>query len=228
MFQIESEMSEPVARWLKSLGLMVKHEFVMPWGTCDLVGARFSGENVARRLSHRQTRAVGSITRSAILLRIPDVETEEWTTVHRLARACGPMLDTEAIGNETDRLVADRFVVRSARARLQKLNGWIPLQKRLVAVELKLSRIEEVMLQAVNNLVFASESFAAMPMDQARRVADRRNRWSHHFAQGVGLLGVVPDSCEVLIPARQNSSQVDKAVQFYSVEKFWRTRPRGS
>ncbi len=45
----------------------------------------------------------------------------------------------------------DGFIVRTDTQALQKINGWMPLQKRLVAVELKLSRVEEAISQAVNN-----------------------------------------------------------------------------
>ena len=122
------------------------------------------------------------------------------------------------------RLIADRFVVSSSPGRLQKINGWMPLQDRLVAVELKLQRIEEAMRQAFNNLGFAEESYLGLPDGAAHRVASNASRWSDFFDAGVGLLSVAQQGCEVLIPAHRTRPWTDAAIQLYCVEKFWRSR----
>jgi len=125
---------------------------------------------------------------------------------------------------ETARLIADRFVVCSSRGRLQKMNGWMPLQDRLVAVELKLQRIEEAMRQALNNLGFADESYVGLPDKVARRVLSNVSRWSDFLDAGVGMLSVARQGCELLVPARKTRKWTDTAIQLYCVEKFWRTR----
>jgi len=221
-------MARSAAGWMKSDGMVVKSEFVTPWGICDLVGLRFNPGNVAHRLELKQTRAVSSITRAVLLLRIPDVETKKSTTLDRLVRQCAPSIPEEVVFEETARLIADRFVVSSSRGWLQKVNGWMPLQDRLVAIELKLSRIDEAMHQGLNNLGFADESFVGLPSDVAHRVASNARRWSDFFDAGVGLLSVARRSCEVLVPARKTRNWTDKAIQLYCVEKFWRTRVKGS
>ena len=226
MFARESEMTRPAASWLRSNGMTVKSEFVTPWGVCDLVGLSFNRDNVASRLDRRQTKAVGSITRALLLLRIPDVETGKSTTLRSLVRQCTPSIPEQIVSAETDRLVTDRFVTRSSRGWLQRVNGWMPLHQRLVAVELKLSRIEEAMRQALDNLGFAEESYVGLPSKVARRVASSPSRWSAFFGSGVGLLSVGQRRCRVLVPARRTHDWTDQAVQFYCVEKFWRTRVR--
>lgn len=227
MFAKESDMAVSGARWMKSNGMAVKSEFVTPWGICDLVGLTFNPNNVAQRLHLKQTRTVSSITRAVLLLRIPDVETKKSTTVDRLVRQYAPSIPEEIVSEETAQLIADRFVV-SSRGRLQKMNGWMPLQDRLVAIELKLSRIEEAMHQALNNLGFAEESYVGLPTEVARRVASNASRWSRFFDAGVGLLSVARRGCEVLVPARKAALWTDRAIQLYCVEKFWRTRPKGN
>lgn len=228
MFNYEAEMIEPAAKWLRSLGVMVRAEFVTPWGICDLVGASFDRNRVKQRLALCQTRPVGSITRAAILCRIPDVSTGQAVTLRRLVREYVPAIPEEVIIRETDRLVSDRYVVRKAWNRLQKQNGWVPLQQRLIALELKLSRIDEAMTQALNNLGFADESYVGLPKDVALRVASNQSRWASHFDRGIGLLAVASRSCKVLLPARQHERRPDSPIQFYSVEKFWRTYPKDS
>lgn len=228
MFARESDMAAAAGRWLKAAGMVIKPEFITPWGVCDLVGLRFNKDHVDRRLSLRQTKAVSSITRAVLLLQIPDVETKKSTTLDKLVRQCAPSIPDEVVSEETARLIADRFVVSSARGRLQKVNGWMPLQDRLVAVELKLSRVDEAMHQAVNNLGFVEESYVGLPAEVAKRVAANASRWAIFFDAGVGLLSVTQRGCEVLVPSHNCRPQTDTAIQLYCVEKFWRTRIKGN
>lgn len=227
MFKRESEMTGSAEQWMRAQGLSVKAEFNTPWGACDLVGARLNCGNVARRVSLGQTRAIGSISRAALLLRVPDVETRRSTSLNSLARLWGDSVATETLCDEVERLVADRFLLRTRTGRLQKLNGWMPLQERIVAVELKLTRIDEAVQQAHRNLGFADESFVAFPQEVASRVTSNLKRWSA-FNAGVGLLSVTPEACEVLVPPRRAVECVNSAIQFYCVEKFWRTRLKDS
>jgi hypothetical protein len=227
MFAKEHEMVNTVARWIRADGMIAKSEFVTPWGICDLVGLRFSVKKVAMRLGRHQKHSVSSLTRASVLLQIPDVETGHFVTFSSLIRKFAHKIPEETVRSEASRLIEDGFVVRSSN-RLQKLNGWMPLQERIVAVELKLSRIEEAMRQASNNLGFADESYAAFPLDVALRIAAKPTRWSTFLDRGVGLLAVSALRCETLISARKNESFLNSALQLYSVEKFWRTRIRDS
>jgi len=224
VFVRESDMAVSVAGWMKSSGMDVKSEFVTPWGICDLVGLAFNRERFTRRLEQKQTGAVSSITRAVLLLHIPDDEKKSWTTRDRLVRQFAPSIPEDVVSEQIDRLIADRFVVSSSRGRLQKVNGWMPLQDRLVAVELKLSRVAEAMRQALNHLGFAEESYVGLPAKVARRAASSSSCWSEFLEAGVGLLSVSRRGCNVLVPSRANRKWIDDAVQLYCVEKFWRTR----
>jgi len=226
MFSRESEMAPIATRWLESAGMVVKPEFVAPWGNCDLVGLRFNNAHVKQRLNLKQFRSVASITRAMLLLQVPDVETQKYTTLDRLMLRM-PSLSFETMCFEMERLVADRFVMRTGPVRLQKQNGWMPLQDQLVAIELKLTRIKEAMCQALNNLGFAECSYVGLPSFTAERVANSA-RWREYLDAGIGLLSVDKRVCKVLIPARRTRERIDEAVQVYCVEKFWRTRPKGN
>jgi hypothetical protein len=138
-----------------------------------------------------------------------------------------PTIPQELVIEHTDRLIADGFVQRSGD-RLQRHNGWVPLQRNLIAVELKLSRVEEAMSQAQNNLIFADKSYVGLPKDLAIRVAAKRTRWSAFLDNGVGVIAVAPRECTIVIPSRNRSSQPDPVVQFHCVEKFWRTSAKGN
>lgn len=225
-FYTESEMTAPAIRWMEDASLIVKHEFVTPWGKCDLAGLQFDDENVCKRLDLRQTKAVGSVVNAAILLTIPDVESNESTTVEKLHFEHHSWFPEDTIRTAINRLVQDHFVIEYSGGRLQKVNGWLPIHRRLVAIELKLSRVEEVLQQARNNLEFATESFAALPTEIADRVCEHRIRWKHFFDAGVGLLRVSTQRCEVLIPSANPTANQPEALSFYCAEKFWRTRHR--
>ncbi len=228
MFARESEMAASASGWLTARGLVVKSEFVSPWGICDFVGVRFNETNVAHRLSYRQTKRVASITRAALLLEVPDVETGHSISLKRMVRNCAPAIPEEIVIKEVQHLEADGFVRRGPRGQLQKLNGWVPLQESVVAVELKLARIDEAMHQARQNLGFADESYVGLPSDVARRVAATSTRWSEFFDDGVGLLSVGKSRCTVLIQARKSPDRTDEAIQLYCVDKFWSGRVRGN
>jgi hypothetical protein len=101
----------------------------------------------------------------------------------------------------------------------------MPLHNRLVAVELKLTRIKEAFQQANRNLGFADESYVAFPMPLALRLPDM-NQLCGYFECGVGLLGVTKRTCKVLVPARVTKKPCDSAVQMYCVDKFWLSRNR--
>lgn len=225
MFKSEADMAEPVKRWMESLSLLVRSEFISPWGICDFVGLTFRKQNVARRLSLGQKSAVTSSTRAALLLQIPDIESKRCVSLADLIVACAPAIPGEMVMRETRRLVQDKYVVQEG-AKLQKVNGWMPLQKRLMAVELKMKRVEEAMLQAENNLGFASESYVGLPAELANRIADSARR--HDFLKrGIGLLAVTSDSCLMLI--RSHAETISNPVfQFCCVEKFWRGATKGN
>ncbi len=224
MFTRESEMTPSVSRWLKKTGLTVRAEFQTPWGICDLVGLKFNQEQVDYRNDLKQRKAISSISRAAILLSIPDFDTTKSISLKQLAKMFSSAISYEDLIAEVDSLCHDRFVVRNKQGRFQKVNGWFPLQERLLSVELKLNRIDEAFQQAKQNLSFATESFVAFPMSVARRVSEAGNKWDDYFKQGIGLMGVNKRGCQVLSPAIAADDRIDMAVQLYCVEKFWRRR----
>jgi hypothetical protein len=228
MFTAEANMNKPVGQWLKSLGLAVKTEFITPWGICDLVGSSVRKQNLARRLRLGQMKPVSSLTRTTLLLGIPDIETGSSVTLASLVRKYAAVIGEDVVVAQTQKLINDGFVLRQSGDRLQKLNGWIPLHKRLIAVELKLTRIEEAMSQAHSNLSFADESYVALPKDLAYRVAAKPDRWSGYFDFGVGLLAVSSRACAIVKKPQLRPYPPDPVLQFYCVEKFWRNYSKGS
>ena len=156
-FYAESEMAKPVARWFRQREFYTKLEFKTPWGICDVVACRLHATNAAHRLRIGQYDAIGSALSVALLLQVPDEESGRSTTLSKLKEQ-NHFLPGALVERELKRLKDKGFVVHNRRQRLQKRNGWIPLHRKLVAVELKLSRVQDALAQAKCNLALADES----------------------------------------------------------------------
>ncbi|MBN1359345.1 MAG: hypothetical protein JW993_02080 [Sedimentisphaerales bacterium] len=219
-FQYENQMAEPAECWLREQGLMVKQEFPTPWGICDLVGCSLNKNKVRQRLARKQTKPIRSQLRVHLLSLIPDETDRATVTIKQLHEHFGGYLDRGRIELEVSRLARDRFIYEASPGTYFKRNGWMPLHKRLVAVELKLARIDDALNQAINNLGLADESYVGLPVDRAERLIESKRR--HDFAnKGVGILAVQRNGCKVVLRPRKQRPAGEKTVQAYSVERFW-------
>jgi len=226
-FRFEHEMAAPARNWLKQQGLLVKAEFSTPWGICDFVGASFARDRVLKRLSLGQRDPIGPPSRIALLDRIPDVQTGEIVSYEELEGEFEDWLSPDGVFRSLQALIDSRFVFSPAPYHFQKLNGWVPLHWRIVAMELKLSRVEEALSQARSHLRFATHSYVGLPDALANRVAKSKRRWSFLNA-GVGIVAVRKAGCEVLLPSRGQAKEKDRILEMHCVERFWRTWITGS
>ena len=222
-FRFEADMTGPVARWLLSSGLSVKSEFVLPWGVCDLVGVKLNSSKSRQRLAYGQTRSIGSLFRLLLLSKIPDQKTGQSIGLKRLRADLDCGFSDEVISSEVRKLEHGKFVTFPKPGFVQKLNGWVPLHTRVVAVELKLARVAEALSQAIANREFATHSYVALPMQIATRLSHSQTR--HAFtSRGVGLLGVSPDFCRELIAPKLARTSSNELIQMHVVERFWGSR----
>jgi hypothetical protein len=102
--------------------------------------------------------------------------------------------------------------------RENRRKGWRPLHRRIIAVELKLSKVAAVLRQARENRPHVDESYVAVPLDVVVSRVPKTD-WN-----GIGLIGVGQEGCQVLIPAQARHG-VSHLVD-HQVEKFWRERYR--
>ena len=158
---------------------------------------------------------------------IPDREEVNSITLQRLHHPLAEFIDQARIEIELERLQRDRFVVQTPRGAFQRVNGWLPLHKELVAVELKLSRIEDALCQAVNNLGFADESYVGLPVEVAKRLMKGRKRGEFEKS-GVGIVAISPSGCRVLMRSVSGLSKPDEVTQTHCVERFWQSYLKGT
>lgn len=222
-FRLEQDMTAVVESWMGSRELAVKVEFATPWGICDLVGVRLNRHMVRKRMALGQWEPIGPPSRIALLQQVPDAGTGT-IAVSRLKRDFSGVMSPQQFERELECLSRARFLAEPRRGVVHRINGWEPLHSRIVAVELKLSRIEEAYNQALSHLWFATESFVALPYDTALRLS--RNPRARRFrSNGVGVLGVQADRCRVLVrPTDGRTFKADPVLQAHCVERFWRTR----
>ena len=189
IFRRESEMTGPARAWLASRGLMTKPEFTTPWGICDLVGVAFDTEKVTTRLALRQLRPIGPPLRIGILLKVPDEDAKRGLRPPRLAAHYAGLLSPEQVDRELEYLIKGRFVTVSRTGSLRRVNGWMPMHRSIVAVELKLHRVAEALRQARANLSFAEESYVGLPAAVAKVAAAGRSKqvpadvWDYEHSQ---------------------------------------------
>jgi len=225
-FRYESELVAPAQAWLQRQGLLTRSEFAMPWGICDLVGLQFDTRHVKKRLALGQRRPIGPARRVALLARIPDRDTGRSVRLGTLRSLFGDLVSAETITEDLKRLIENKFACRTTRGTYQKLNGWEPLHRRLVAVELKLDRVQDALHQAMANLALTRESYVGMPMDRAARLQGGPN--AARFRQAnVGLLGIGPNTCRVLIPVPRGGP-TRTVPERHCAERFWRSYVKGS
>lgn len=222
-FRFEHEMASPARDWLMRQGLMVKEEFYTPWGICDLVGLKLAGRQVRKRLQLGQKRPIGPLIRLDILSAVPDPGEGESTTLEELAANYQDLLTMTEVCAEVDKLIAGKFVRRGEHGTLQKVNGWVPLHARLVALELKLNRVEEALAQATSHQAFAEESFVGLPAGLANRIASSP-RAARFVSEGVGIVSVEKSRCRIVLHPQTRRHPIDPILQMHCVERFWRTR----
>jgi hypothetical protein len=227
MFDYEHEMVKPAEAWLRSRALMVKREFPLPWGICDLVGCSFEQQNIETRLRLRQKKPIGSYFRLMLLSQIPEEKDGPPITLSRLTKVFSECFDSEQIRFELHRLRTDQFIYATSSNSFYKLNGWMPIHKRFVALELKLSRFHDVLCQAINNLEFADESYAALPLPAAANLVESGSV-SLFVEHGIGIIGLDPQGYNVLRTARPSKATIDPLLQAHCAERFWRTYVKGN
>jgi len=226
-FDYEYQMVKPAKQWLQSQGLQTKREFPTPWGICDLVGCSFNKKNVKKRCRLGQKKPIGSYFRVMLLDQIPDESEKRGVTLARLVKRFGEFFNDEQIAVEIGRLEKDGFVQKTGRDSFQSVNGWMPLHKKFVALELKLSRVQDALRQAVSNLEFADESYVGLPMGRAQRLINKKNK-AQFLEQGIGVLAVGLTGCKVLLRSKPIKVRPNEILQRHCVERFWRTYPKDS
>lgn len=217
-FDFERDMTIPAMKWLTDQTLLVKQEYRTPWGICDLVGLELEQSRVTTRRFQGQRVPIGPPPRIALLRRVPSAETGESITLPMLSSVLGRPLND--VARDARALLARGFLVRCDGDAYQSRCAWVPLHRRIVAIELKVDRINEAIHQASAHRLFATESYIGLPAALAERIYVRPEQMQ---AARVGLLSVSAGGAAVLVPAPTLPvAEADAVLQMHCVERFWR------
>lgn len=218
-FRYEAEMARAVANWMGRSGLTVRPEFRTASGVTDMVGCRWIAGAVRSRLTARQRRPLGPLLRVAIFEAIPPRRSVRLASLAaRFEDVCGP----DAMRAEVAQLVRDRFVAIVPGQRVARIASWSRMSDRVVAVELKLSRLSEAIRQARQYLVFADDVYIALPKRAA--VDAVQHRREQLAGTGIGMLAVERRTAQVVLrPSRVlRAHAVDPVARQHTVERLWR------
>jgi hypothetical protein len=220
-------MAEPVRNWLMTQASHVKGEFAVAWGICDFVACEARPGSVSKRLELGQRNPIGPQMRISILSTIPDESNRCGISIDQLWKQFSVAMSRETLEVEVERLVKSKFAFRTSTGALKSRNGWKPLHSRVLAVEMKLNRISEVIAQARKNLSFATASYIALPSLVAHNFSERRSRKKVEKC-GIGVISVSREKCTVLVPPSETNGLLDGISQSYVVERFWNEIKTGS
>ncbi len=215
---LESHLAGTVLRWLGEQGLVQLSEFVTPWGVADVLAIRPNLDRVNARIEAGHLDAVIDAHAMQLLLSLPAGAKAK--RISDLARKFEPLLGQALFERAVRSLMRKRFVIQDGLS-LRRRVDWLPYHERLVAVELKLRRIDEAVAQARRNKAITAESYVALPAIIAERVAFTERRLGFEES-GVGLLSVQDDICAELIPPDLSGKTVIEVQELSAAEACWR------
>jgi len=218
-FRNERAMLSPIHLWLAGQGFFTKYEFRTPWGICDLVGVRPVADKVAARMSAGGKEAVGSSTNAAVLFGIPSAESGKSITPARLAEALGDYVGSEKIAQSLKSLRKKRFIEVTARGAYRRIDSWHPFFDLIVAIEFKLSRIEEVLLQATHHKGMTQQSYVALPALAAERALAGKGR-ERFLARGIGVIALGENTCSTLLDPAPSAYATNPVFALHTAERF--------
>jgi hypothetical protein len=192
-FRFESEMTGPVEALVQRLTPgQVRPEHVlreMPagQGVVDLVAVDFDDEVLSRRLRE----GLGPIELPLRIEVLSHLRVDRFLPLERLARRVGS--NPRALRRSTLGPLAEMGAIELDARRARATGVWIPVARRITAVELKLSKWRDAVRQADNAAWAADRSWVVLDARRATSAVANRD----YFAElGVGL--AIMDSVGVL------------------------------
>ena len=187
-------------------------------GVVDLLGVDFDDEVLSRRVRA----GVGPIELPLRIQVLSHLRPDRFLSLERLARRVGS--NPRALTRSTLRPLAEVGAVELESARVRATGVWIPVAKRLTAVELKLSKWRDAARQADNAAWAVDRSWVVL--DARRAGAAMRNQ--DYFKEfGIGL--AVLDSTGMLrVIERPRRSRSRPWLRAWLGELAWARVERGS
>lgn len=214
----EDEMLPAVLSWAQAKGFDLRCEVQTPWGQCDLVGVKLRKAPLSERTKLRQKRSVGSALKFAILDRIPVENSKKSISVRSLENSLSTFATKTELSINLRKLIQNNFIIEVRKNHYRRLGNWTQLHSKIIAIELKLNRVTEVINQATLNKALTSDSFICLPLSNAKRVYSAR--FQEIERRGIGIIGVSRAGAKCLLRPTELKSELQIHTQQSVVERF--------
>jgi hypothetical protein len=189
-FRFESDMADPVEALVRRLTpgqqppAHVLREMPAGQGVVDLLAVDFNDDVLLRRVRA----GLGPIEFPLRIEVLSHLRADRFSSLDRLARLVGS--NPPALTRSTLRPLADLGAIELERTRARATGIWIPVAKRLTAVELKLSKWRSAARQADNAAWAADRSWVVL---DARKAGAALRNHDYFLEFGIGLAVVDSD-----------------------------------
>lgn len=183
-FRFESEMTDPVESLVRRLTPgqappeHVLREMPAGQGVVDLLAVDFDDEVLSRRLRA----GLGPIELPLRIEVLSHLRVDRFLSLERLSRRVGS--SPRSLRRSTLGPLTEVGAIELERTRARATGAWIPVARRLTAVELKLAKWRDAARQADNAALAADRSWVVLDAHRASTALANRD----YFAElGVGL-----------------------------------------
>lgn len=213
-------MLYPVEQWLLQRNYVTKVEIQMPWGICDLVGVKPNLEKALIRQRETGRRTVGDFANAWILVRLPSEASRQSISLDDLKRESEWTLSSQQLDESLEDLLSRGLIAKNSSGNFRKRSSWLPYHDAVVTVELKLSRVGDVISQATRHKSITERSYIALPSDKAGRILEGSKKVELERA-GIGLFSTDGTSCVELISPRQSQFESNSPFEILVADRFW-------
>lgn len=213
----EARVVARVKTYFEAAGAFVAPELSLGWGRADLVAFELDREKCRARVRNGQFRSLDRADHYRALRHMPELESGEHVSVAELCERLGRSA-SYVRASLVPFLERAGYAKRVGPGQLAKVNGFIPIAQRVIAIEAKVSDWRKGAIQAKRHRSFANRVYLALSSDYVHRVQLEVLR-----KHGIGLLsasgfGVV----EIL--ASPDMPPLDPDRHSFSAEWLWRYR----
>lgn len=203
---LEAHLTGATLRWLGEQGIVQIPQFVLPWGVVDVVGIKPNLERLQARLAAKQTEALLESHAIEVLLSIPK---RKKIRIEDLRQTFEPTLGPNLFARAIKSLIKKHFAKQNEDT-LTRCTDWMPYHELLIAVELKLKRIDEALAQAKRHKAITPASYVGMPGLIAERILKSERKRAEFQEAGIGLLSIENHVCTVQIkPSNSRKSIIE-------------------
>lgn len=220
--RLETQLESSVWKWLRELSDVAVDQFQTPWGIADLFAVKCDLDRVLMRRDMRQITSSTNDQDIMVLLAIPERASGERTDERRLAKKFAYLLGDGKVRSIIAALKRRRYILVDADGAITRNTPWLPYHNKMWAVELKLQRVDEALVQAKRHLKITPFSYVGLPPLIAERTASSSKAEDFREA-GVGLLSISATECLPLIEPVGNQACVDPVYAIAAAERWWGT-----